>query len=78
MSKTELEKARVYKSTASLTSVRYKFGIQVPKGIKNAIDFDKKNGNILWEEAIKTKLEQLTDYQTFIMIFLSGARIPWT
>jgi hypothetical protein len=23
--------------------IKYKFGIQVPKGIKNAIEFDKKN-----------------------------------
>jgi hypothetical protein len=44
------------------------FGIQVPKGIKNAIDLDKKNGNQLWQESIKTELKQLTDYQTFIAL----------
>jgi hypothetical protein len=52
-----------------------KFGIQVPKGIKNAIDLDKKNGNQLWQEAIKTELKQLTDYQTFIVLH-SGEDIP--
>jgi hypothetical protein len=51
------------------------FGIQVPKGIKNAIDLDKKNGNQLWQEAIKTELKQLTDYQTFIVLD-SGEDIP--
>jgi hypothetical protein len=29
---------------------------------------DKKNGNTLWEEAIKTELKQLTDYETFIVL----------
>ena len=41
MSKTELEKARVYKSTATPISIKYKFGIQVPRGIKYAINLDK-------------------------------------
>jgi hypothetical protein len=52
-----------------------KNGIQVPKGIKNAIDLDKKNGNQLWQEAIKTELKQLKDYQTFILLD-SGEDIP--
>jgi hypothetical protein len=46
-----------------------------PKGIKNAIDLDKKNGNQLWQEAIKTELKQLTDYHTFIVLD-SGEDIP--
>jgi hypothetical protein len=48
--------------------IKYKFGIQVPKGIKNAIDLDKKNGNQLWQEAIRTELKKLTDYQKFIVL----------
>ena len=75
MSKTELEKGRVYKSTATPISIKYKFGIQVPKGIKNAINLDKKNGNNLWEEEVRTELKQLTDYQTFIVID-PGENIP--
>jgi hypothetical protein len=51
-----------------IASIKYKFGIQVPKGIKNSIKLDKKNGNPLWQEAIKTELKQLTDYQTFIQL----------
>jgi hypothetical protein len=38
-------------------------------------DLDKKNGNNLWEEAIKTHFKQLTDYQTFIVLD-SGENIP--
>jgi hypothetical protein len=52
-----------------------KNGIQVPIGIKKAIDLDKKNGNQLWQEAIKTELKQLKDYQTFILLD-SGEDIP--
>jgi 5-methylcytosine-specific restriction endonuclease McrBC GTP-binding regulatory subunit McrB len=33
-----------------------------PKGIKNAINLEKKNGNNLWEEIIKTELKHLTYY----------------
>jgi hypothetical protein len=51
------------------------FGIQVPKGIKNAIDLDKKNGNQLWQETIESKLKQLKHYQTFIELD-SGEDIP--
>jgi hypothetical protein len=46
-----------------------------PKGIKNGIDLDKKNGNQLWQEVIKTELKKLTDYQTFILLD-SGEDIP--
>jgi hypothetical protein len=70
--------ARILKVLTSPAGIKYKFGIQVPigpKGIKNAIDLDKKNGNQLWQEAIKTELKQLTDHQTFIVLD-SGEDIP--
>jgi hypothetical protein len=67
--------ARILKASTSSAGIKYKFGIQVPKGIKNEIDLDKKNGNQLWQEAMKTELKQLTDYQTFIVLD-SGEDIP--
>ena len=67
-SKREVKISRVQKVLKGPTCVKYKFGIQVPKGIKNAIDLDRKNGNYLWEETIKTELKQLIDYQTFIVL----------
>ena len=73
--KTPVDVARINKVSTSPTSIKYKFGIQVPKGIKNAINLDKKNGNNLWEQAIRTELKQLTDYQTFIVLD-SGESIP--
>jgi hypothetical protein len=60
--------ARILKVSTSPAGIKYKFGIQVPKGIKKAIDLGKKNGNQLWQEAINTELKQLTDYQTFIVL----------
>jgi hypothetical protein len=59
---------RIHTAPTNPTAIKYKFGIHVPKGIKNAINLDKKNGNNLWEEAIKTKLKQLTDYEIFIVL----------
>ena len=66
---------KIQKVSANTTVIKDKFGIQVPKGIKNAINLDKKNGNNLWEKASKTELKQLIDYQTFIVLD-SGESIP--
>jgi hypothetical protein len=46
-----------------------------PKESRITSDLDKKNGNQLWQEAIKAELKQLTDYQTFIVLD-SGEDIP--
>jgi hypothetical protein len=67
--------ASILKVSTSPTGIKYKLGIQIPKGIKNAIELVKKNGNHLWKEAIRTELKQLTDYQTFIVLD-SGEDIP--
>jgi hypothetical protein len=61
-SKTEVEIARAQKVLSSPTCVKYKFCIQIPKGIKNASYLDKKNENNMWQDAIRIELKQLTDY----------------
>jgi hypothetical protein len=61
--------------STSTAGIQYKFGIQVPKGIKNAIDLCNNSGNQSWKEAVKTEVKQLTDSQTFIVIH-SGNDIP--
>ena len=73
--KSEIEMAKVNKTLASPTCIRYKFGIQVPRGIKRAIELDRKNGNTIWEDAIKIELKQLSDYHIFLVIN-SGEIIP--
>jgi hypothetical protein len=44
-SNTAVDIARILKVSAIPAGIKYKFGIQVPKGIKNTIYLDKKNGN---------------------------------
>jgi hypothetical protein len=51
---TPVHTARIHKASTTSTGIKYKVGIQVPRGIKNAIHLDRKNGNNLWQEAIKT------------------------
>jgi hypothetical protein len=62
--------SKVYNVSNSPITVKYKFGIQVPRGIRNAISLDKKNKNNLWEQEIQTELRQPTDYETFIVLDL--------
>ena len=50
--KSVIEVAMVNKTLASPTCIRYKFGIQVPRGIKNTFELYRKNGNTLWEDSI--------------------------
>jgi hypothetical protein len=70
-----LKKYKAYNVSNSPTTVEYRFGIQVPRGIRNVISLDKKNKNNLWQQAIQTELKQLTDYETFIVLH-SGEDIP--
>jgi hypothetical protein len=44
-SNTTVDIARILKVSTSPAGIKYKFGIQIPKGIKNAIDLDRNNGN---------------------------------
>jgi hypothetical protein len=63
-SNTAVDIVWIFKVSTCPAGIKYKFGIQVPKVFKNTIDLDKKNGNQLWQEAIKTEIKQLTDYYT--------------
>jgi hypothetical protein len=47
-----VEIARMHKVSASPVGIKYKFGIQFPIGIKNAIKLDKKNGSRLNKKPI--------------------------
>jgi hypothetical protein len=61
--------ARVLKVSTSPAGIKSKYGIQVPVGIKNAINLDKKNRNQLWQESIKT---DLNEHKVICIIFRSG------
>jgi hypothetical protein len=46
-------------------SVRYKYGYQVPRTYREAIQLDQKNGNTKWQDAVALELLQIDDYNTF-------------
>ena len=52
---------------------KYKFGVQVPRGKKQALQFDKENNNTLWGDAMAEEIKQLLDFETF-QILLKGQK----
>jgi hypothetical protein len=44
---------------------RYKFGYHIPRNYSEAMQFDLKNGNMLWREATDLEMLQLAEYDTF-------------
>jgi hypothetical protein len=44
---------------------KFKFGVEVPKNTRRALELDKINGDNLWREAIQKEMSQLSDYKTF-------------
>jgi hypothetical protein len=36
----------------------HKYGIQVPKTVKEALQFDRENGNTYWADAIKKEMSK--------------------
>ena len=44
---------------------KYKFGVQVPRTKKEAMELDLKNGNTLWQDAMTTEATALLDHNTF-------------
>ena len=63
---------QIHKTNSDATKI--KFGIEVPKGFKDAMRLDKVNGNTLWQTAIETELGQIMDYKTFVD---HGKRAPY-
>ena len=42
-----------------------KFIVEASRNYKEAIRLDKLNGNTMWQDAIKTDLDQISSYRTF-------------
>ena len=51
----------------------HKFGIELPKTVKEALELDKKNGNIFWAEAIA---KEMRDVCVTFKILLDGQSVP--
>ena len=50
---------------ASKLESKFKFGVEVPKTPKHALQLDEKEQNELWKQAITTELDQINEYKTF-------------
>jgi hypothetical protein len=46
------------------TAPRYKYGFEVPRTFEQALKLDKRNGNILQEDAATLELTQIVEYDT--------------
>jgi hypothetical protein len=49
----------VRKWTTRYLKRTHKFGIEVPKTVKEALDLDRNNGNILWVDAIAKEMKEV-------------------
>jgi len=43
----------------------FKYGLEVPRDAKRALEIDKENGNHLWEESMDAEINSLLDYGCF-------------
>ena len=46
-------------------AVTYKFGVRLPRNVKEAISLDAQNGNTYWQDAMALEISQLMEYETF-------------
>ena len=44
---------------------RYKYGVKIPRNVKEALNFDKENRNNKWAEAMKLEIQSLNDLECF-------------
>ena len=49
----------VRKWTTRYLKRTHKFGIEVPKTVKEALDLDRKNGNTIWADAIAKEMKEV-------------------
>ena len=59
----------------TMTGDFYKFGVLVPRTLKQALEYDEQNGNTKWQEAIRTEIDQINYYKTF-RIIPDGVLLP--
>ena len=57
-------------------AIRYKFGVQIPRSVKEAHALDKTNGDTLWAEAIALELLQLNQYNNFEVVGRGRQSLP--
>ena len=60
--------ARAYNIKMNYCEKKFKFGVQVPRGTKEAYLIDELNKDKLWKEAIAKELHQLNSFKTFLAL----------
>ena len=55
--------------------VVYKFGVRIPRSVKEAIQLDKENGNTLWQDAMEKEIGQINEYKVYRSLG-QGAEVP--
>ena len=50
------------KKPFKLQSKIFKYGIQVPRTVKQAYELDERNGNNFWRNAIEPEMSALNDF----------------
>ena len=58
-------KRMVNKTKFKATTPIYKFGIQIPRNVKEAFALDAKNGNTKWQDAMQDEITSHYDYDTY-------------
>ena len=48
------------------TATRIKYGYEVPRTYEDAVRLDHRNGNTKWQDAVKTELDSINSYNTFV------------
>jgi hypothetical protein len=43
----------------------FKYGVEVPQSVKQALEFDKANGNTAWQDSVEAEMSQLIRLKCF-------------
>ena len=66
---TDMEHAQVLRAFKSRMNSengkQFKFGIQVARNPKHALQLDKENGTTGWADSIRKELKEIMSYETF-------------
>ena len=54
---------------------KHKFGFQIPRNVKDALDIDRKLRQTKWQDAMRSEINQIQEYETFKSLG-KGAPIP--
>ena len=54
--------AKKFAAQAKKHGITYKHGVKVPRNFNEAVKFNQKNRNSLWQDAVKREMGQIMDF----------------